>query len=276
MTDRRYLIVTPYYRESETVLSRCIRSVSEQTIKCDHLLVADGHPLEFVDRNNVRHIKLDRNHNDSGNTPRGIGCLVGIAEGYDGIGLLDADNWLERDHVAAVLEGALAAQGDVNKCDYVVAKRFFWRPDESKMTLPEEPDHIDTNCFFFLPGSFSVLPIWAMMPNAVSAVGDRIFNRMIKERAFKFAVLNRPTVNYVTLWAGHYRYLNEALPENAKVGPDLSRELEELASKSPREVEILNRLTGFGFITPDTGISRNSLCFCGSGKKYKHCHGQFA
>ncbi len=55
-------------------------------------------------------------------------------------------------------------------------------------------------------------------------------------------MLNRPTVNYLTLWAAHYRYLNEALPENAKVGPDLSRELEELACKSPREVEILNRL----------------------------------
>jgi preprotein translocase subunit SecA len=35
-------------------------------------------------------------------------------------------------------------------------------------------------------------------------------------------------------------------------------------------------LAGEGDPYADMGISRNALCPCGSGRKYKHCHGALA
>ena len=88
----KYAIVTPYFKETPSLLKRCIRSVRDQTLNADHIMVADGHPQDWIDNERVRHIRLDRSHNDYGNTPRGIGAILAIAEQYSGIGLLDADN----------------------------------------------------------------------------------------------------------------------------------------------------------------------------------------
>src|ERR1700731_4980422 len=97
----RYAIITPYHEESRDQLERCIRSVSAQTVPTDHIIVADGRPQDWIDATGARHLRLDRAHGDYGNTPRGLGAMLAIAERYDGIGLLDADNWLEPEHVAA-------------------------------------------------------------------------------------------------------------------------------------------------------------------------------
>ena len=78
----RWVIVTPYYKEERPLLSRCISSVSNQSVRTDHIVVADGHPQSWIDMEPVRHLKLDRSHGDYGNTPRGIGVLLAISEGY--------------------------------------------------------------------------------------------------------------------------------------------------------------------------------------------------
>ncbi len=100
------LIVTAYYKEDRAVLEHCISSVRAQTEPADHLLVADGHPQDWIDDLPVRHIRLDRAHCDYGNTPRVVGAMLGISEGYGGIGFLDADNWIESDHIATCQEAA--------------------------------------------------------------------------------------------------------------------------------------------------------------------------
>src|SRR5690348_4286605 len=109
----RYAVVTPYYKEERWLLERCMNSVRTQSLPADHFLVADGFPQDWLDHEPVRHIRLDRNHRDFGNTPRGIGALVAIGEGYDGIALLDADNWFESHHI----EECVAASGR-SECDY--------------------------------------------------------------------------------------------------------------------------------------------------------------
>src|SRR5215471_2193654 len=153
----RYAIVTPYYRESPSVLRRCIDSVKNQTVNVEHFLIADGLPQPLPP--SVRHISLDRPHSDYGGTPRAIGCMLAISEGYCGIGLLDADNWLEPDHVDRCLQAA--ASVGLDKCDYVVAGMALRRPDTTIIDFPLEPiyKHVDTNRFFFLPGSFYMLPL---------------------------------------------------------------------------------------------------------------------
>lgn len=246
MTNRqkRYAIITPYHRETQTLLRRCIDSVKSQTIPTDHFLVADGFPQAWIDQEKVRHFKLDREHGDNGNTPRGIGALVAIGEEYDGIGLLDADNWIDNNHVETCLQAAQSVAGGITECDYVVAQRRFRRPDESILSFPEEPGHIDTSCFFFLRGAYCVLPHWAMMPRALSPICDRAFTTMLRRHPFRFAQVSRPTVNFHCLWESCYRAVGETPPPEANHMLDESKLEEWLRSLSQREIEIALRLSG--------------------------------
>lgn len=237
----RYAFITPYCKENRSLLERCIASVRNQSMAADHFLVADGFPQAWIDEAGVRHFKLDRNHGDFGNTPRGVGALIAIGEEYDGIGLLDADNWLEPDHIATCLA---AARASAQPCDYVIAQRIFRRPDETVMPVPEEPGHVDTNCFFFLRGSFSAIPHWTMMPKNLSAFCDRYFYYMLRRQPFVAATAPRPTVNYHCLWEWMYRMLGEAPPTAAKPSLDVDNPGRWLRSLSAREQQIAARLLG--------------------------------
>jgi hypothetical protein len=220
--DWKCAVVTPYFREDRAILQRCIRSVRQQTRKTDHFLVADGFAQDWVDREGVRHIRLDRCHGDYGNSPRSIGCLLAIAEQYDAIALLDADNWYDAHHVEHCLDTAHRA-GEV--CDYVIARRRLIRLDDSIMNVPDEPTelHVDTSCFFFLKGSFHTLPIWGLMPKELSMVCDRLFYSIVKNLRLIPAVSGDVTVNYQCLYEYAYRALGETPPPNAKPDIDVSR-----------------------------------------------------
>ena len=245
----RYAIVTPYFIEKPALLRRCIDSVKNQSVNTDHFVVADGCPKVWVDEKEVRHIKLDRPHGDYGNTPRGVGAVIAIAEEYDGIGFLDADNWLESIHVEACLDAAAKIPGGVAQCDYVIAQRMFRRPDETLMPIEEEYGHVDTSCFFFLRGSFGVLPHWASMPKTLSAYGDRIFYQMLRQHDFQAAVVEKPTVNYLCLWESLYRRLRENPPKEAKPDIDQGKVDAWLNGLNDREFEIVNRLCGVRLTT---------------------------
>jgi glycosyltransferase involved in cell wall biosynthesis len=184
MADKaKYAIVTPYYKEERRLLERCIASVRNQSVPTDHFLIADGFPQDWIDAAGVRHFKLDRSHGVGGTTPRRIGGLLAVAEGYDGIGLLDADNWLEPGHV----KECLAAASTVPNCDYVMAQRTFRRPDESAMPIRAGREDVDTNLFFMLRGAFCVVPHWAMMPRPLSPLCDIFFHGMLRHRGFALA-----------------------------------------------------------------------------------------
>src|SRR5262249_42553981 len=142
----------------------------------------------------------------------------------------------------------------------------------------EEPTHVDTCRFFFLRGAFSVIPHWAMIPPGLGSVCDRVFYTMLRQQPFRFVRVERPTVNYHCLWEACYRSLGETPPEGAKPNYDHSKLEDYLASLSPREFEILTRLIGVALAVekPKSVTSRNAQCHCGSGKKFKHCHGAWA
>jgi len=244
----RIAIVTPYHKETRALLERCLNSVRAQTVAADHLMIADGHPQDWIDEGywidegvqvKPRHIRLDHEHGDAGNAARGIGALLAIAEGYDAIGQLDADNWIEPDHVAS----CLAAAATRDPCDYVVAKRILRRPDESVMPLAETWPY-DTNCLFFLRGGFAVLPHWAMIPKPMALSGDRVFYTMLQRRGFAVAYTDHPTVNYHNLWASSYRALGELAPKGAK--PNANVGLGWMTTLSARDQTVASRLIGFG------------------------------
>lgn len=189
------------------MLARCIDSVAAQTVKCNHLMVADGvypfHPPR------TRHISLDRNHDDYGNTPRAIGALLGVAERYDGIAFLDADNWYEPDHIETCLAVSAGA-------DAVIAQRFFRHVETGEiLKLPEEHDHVDTNCWLFLPGAFRLLPRWVFFPKEAALIGDRLFWQAIKGR-LRLGHTEKQTVNYTCTYSVFYEALGLKVPDGVK------------------------------------------------------------
>jgi hypothetical protein len=143
--------------------------------------------------------------------------MIGIAEQYDAIALLDADNWYEPDHIETCWNAASTG------CDYVAALRRFCRPDGSIMSVRDEPldEHVDTSCFFFLEGSFAALPLWGTMPREVSPLCDRIFYAAIKAQGLSRAVTRHVTVNFEVTVRVFFEMLNETPPPEAKAPPDI-------------------------------------------------------
>jgi hypothetical protein len=246
----RYIVVTPYYREERRLLERCMAGVRGQTVPTEHLLVADGFAQDWIDGAGVRHLRLDRAHGDYGNTPRGVGAVLAVAEGYDAIALLDADNWFEPTHVESCLAAAISRPGKV--CDFVIARRNLMRPDETRIDLADEPinEHIDTNCYFFLPGSYHLLHLWATMPPEVSSVGDRVFFSALRAHNLVAAVVEKATVNYHAMFEVFYRAVGEIAPAGAKPAIDGAPVLEWLASLDDRRHAVASRHAGVPLARP--------------------------
>ena len=240
---KRYAIVTPYYREDRSLLERCIRSVQAQTVPADHFLIADGFPQDWIDNEAVRHLKLDHNHADYGNTPRTMGALMAVSEGYQGIGFLDADNWFETNHIA----GCMAASLRNEACDYVIAQRNLCRPDGSVINVVEDEPisvHVDTNCFFLLPGSYHVIPHFSLVPVEMSQFGDRIFYLSLQARKLNAEIAPGKTVNYHCLWEAIYHAIGETPPPDAKKSIACRPIKDWLNLQDARQLEIIYRRCG--------------------------------
>jgi len=240
----RVAYITPYFKEEPQVLERCIKSVEAQTIKGDHFLISDGHPQDWVANRVARHIPLGKSHGDYGNTPRGIGAQLAVSEGYDAIGFLDADNWIDPNHTKECLTTAIGNYGSPVNCDYVVARRRFVRPDMTVLNMPDDSSLIDTSCFFFLRGAFPMLPTWNLMPKEFSNIGDRIFGKRIREAGLNSATNKAVTVNYLNLWASSYHAMHETPPPEAKPNVDGGSGYRWLAEMDSRNKELVHRLVG--------------------------------
>jgi hypothetical protein len=237
-------VVSAYFKEGRDLLERCLGSVKKQTIKCDHFLISDGHPQEWLKNTDVRHIELGKSHNDYGNTPRGIGAQIAISEGYEAICFLDSDNWFDSNHVEHCLESEFSKYSNILDCDYVIAKRRLIRPNLTIMNIKEEVGLVDTNCFFFFPGAYCLLPFWNLMPKEFSNIGDRIFNQKIISANLNSAVNYITTVNYLNLWKSTYEALGEIPPEDSKPNVNGNYGFEVFKMKSDLERKITQRMLG--------------------------------
>ena len=208
-SQNRYAIITPYYKEEKPFLEKCIESVKNQTKPTDHFLISEGFLQDWIDKAGVRHIKLDQAHSDYGNTPRGIGSLLAVSEGYDGIGFLDADNWLEPNHIETCVE---AQDGH----DCVTVKKILRLYDEEKIVMAQENNFFDTNVVFFFRSSFEYLPKWALIPKSISGVGDRVFSGMLKISDLSIKELEDYTVNYRIMDKSLYDNIGKPRPPGCK------------------------------------------------------------
>lgn len=213
----RVAVVTPYCGEPLELIHRCHASVVAQEVACTHVLVADGpgHP-ELPDWN-CRHIILGIAHGDNGNTPRGVGALVAMNEGFDCIAFLDADNWLGPDHVRRAIE--TQARGGF---EVVFTGRHIVFPDGRRLTvLPEEERrhrHADTSCMVLFEPAFSSLALWAQMPSLYGPLCDRVmFQQLMARHCCGWS--EAPTVYFETWYEGHFLAAGLLPPRNAKFLP---------------------------------------------------------
>lgn len=214
-------VVTPYHKENDALLRRCIESVRQQTKSCMHYLVSDGFPQEWVENahENIRHLRLDREHADFGNTPRALGAYLAIAEGADAISFLDADNSIDKDHVEMCLREARKPP----RPDIVVAQRRIVLPDGTPVPVPEERGHIDTNCYFLLANSFGTILNWILQPKPLTAICDRIYLQHILAQNLTIRRCPRPTVTYYGNWTIYYELASRTPPPGAKSGEESNR-----------------------------------------------------
>ena len=235
-------IITPYHKESPDILRRCRTSVCDQSVQCQHYMVADGFPQDWIDgESNVSHIKLADAHSDYGNTPRGIGALLAASEGADQICFLDADNIIDADH----LETCLDTAKNNPDCKFVIARRRFVFPDGTPAEVLEEEDHVDTSCFFMLPGTFHLFSHLILQPKQMSPGGDRVFLACLTFNKLKSAVCEKVTVTYTTNYLTHYNWVGKPAPSNATRPVDFGDLHKWWATLSPREKGIVQRNVGF-------------------------------
>jgi glycosyltransferase involved in cell wall biosynthesis len=213
----RVAVVTPYFREPDDVLKQCLDSVSAQAVPVTHILVADGFPKDWAARAVGRHVTLPgQGHGDNGNLARAVGSAIAMAEGYDAIALIDADNWFRPDHVSSIL--ALHQKTGAALC---TSGRSIHRMDGSLLRADDaESDgvnFVDTSCLLYLKPAFALLPLWGLMPRKFGPICDRIMWAAVQSRKIGTAHSGLPTMAFRSCYCNHYKEAGEMPPPNCKV-----------------------------------------------------------
>lgn len=205
-------VITPYYKEPLEMLQRCHASVAGQTYSCTHYLVADGFPNPRVTEWPIEHIVLPRAHGDNGNTPRGIGAISALNQGFDAFAFLDADNWFAPEHVESLVE--LVREMGVH---IAFSGRQVVLPDGTLVTAEEPEDvkgsHADTSAFFVTKDAAFLLPYWAMMDQASSPACDRIMFRLVQHFKIPYAFTDEKTMFFESRYSLHYQLAGQPIPE---------------------------------------------------------------
>lgn len=236
-------IITPYYKETEDVLLRCHESVRQQTIACDHFMVADGFPQQVVKGWPLRHFELASSHNDNGNTPRVIGALSAFNLGYDAVAFLDADNWYHPEHIERMV--SLQRKTGAIVC---TSNRTMHRPDGSYMFDDDKnngKDHIDTSCLFMTRPIMPVLARWAMMPRQLGPICDTVYWGSIRSNGFRRAHDTAASVRFTTVYEADFERLGETPPPGVKSLDETSRPFMWVRLLSFHERERIRREVGW-------------------------------
>ena len=210
----RVAVITPYHKEDDETLRKCIESVAGQSYACTHILVADGFPRPAVVPGSVQHAVLPQEHGIGGDLPRGVGSIMAMKQGFDAMAYLDADNWFYPDHIKSLL--ALQRETAADVC---IALRSMHRVDGSHMPRAQPPNqnaYFDTNCMFLMRSAFQVALVWATIPPQAAVIGDRIVSLAIRKHGFRIAKADHPTLAYRTGWAEDYIRAGEHPPPGAK------------------------------------------------------------
>lgn len=207
----KFAVVTPYYKEAVCELEKAHRSVLSQDVVVRHIMVADGFPNPAVGTWDCQHVVLPSAHRDAGNFARGVGALHAFQSGAEFVCFLDADNWLEPNHVSSLHEAITRHHSDI-----AVSRRALVRLDGSVLDpLDPESDGLrfaDTGTVMLSRTALDIASLWTTLPTELWGAGDQFVWAAINHRGFKIAGTGLPTMNYRTKWAVHYAGRNETPP----------------------------------------------------------------
>lgn len=197
-------IVTPYYKESFEVLRRCHESVAQQSMKSKQFFIGDGVSSAFIDQWDSTHLSLPKNFADNGNTPRSVGAVMAASMGYNPIFFLDADNYFLDNHV----QEALSLKAQTPKLDVIFSGRII-RLDDGSTFHPAPEDKLrlfaDTSTMCFFESAFPLLHLWALIPNCLSPICDRIMYESIRAKKLSFGWTQKPTMIFESHYKCHYQ-----------------------------------------------------------------------
>jgi hypothetical protein len=197
-------VITPYCKESLPKLHRCHQSVISQDRNVRHFMIADGYPQLELNQWNITHIELPQAHGDNGNTPRGIGGMIALAQGFDALLYLDADNWFAEGHIQSMRHAQHHTGASV-----VCSWRTIVLPDGTVVEGLDPEDkkktHVDTSCYMITREVAFLASLWARMPQKLGPICDRIFLGNAAEAEPNIAWTHRPTVYFESNYMLHYR-----------------------------------------------------------------------
>ena len=143
----RVAVITPYSEPRREWLEQCHQSVMQQVHDCTHILVADGNPVDYVEKWDAQHIIIKNACQDFGDTPRAVGTASAIGQGFDAIAYLDFDNWYHHKHIKSLVN--LHKRSKAPVC---VSHRLMMTIDGEPLgeCVYTHPKHyVNTSCYFF-------------------------------------------------------------------------------------------------------------------------------
>lgn len=223
-------VISPYHGESEDWLAQCHDSVRAQTHPCVHIFVADGRPSRQVDALDGQHIIVRRGHGDFGDTPRALGAMSAIGQGFDAVAFLDADNWYKSTHIESLVELQRESGAAIT-----TSGRAFYSPDGDFLgacPLSDGEAHVDSNCYLLTRPAFGLILEWALMPHDMHVIGDRIVWNKIKQRGIAHAHSWRASLCYRASTVEDYSILGRKPPPDvAKTRQDTRGAFETLTRR---------------------------------------------
>lgn len=215
----RVAVITPYYNTPDDWLAQCCESVNRQTHPCTHFLIADGVPQSLPADFSGQHIPLPTNIGNYGDTPRAIGSIAAISQGFEAVAYLDSDNWYEPGHIQSLVE--LQARTGADVC--TSARNIFNLDGETLGKCPSSDgtNFVDTNCLLLNKTAFPLVNVWWMMPPQFHCIGDRVLWYQIVKRRYKTAHLDTCSVAYRSAFKWHYTLFNQVPPEDSKSGLEI-------------------------------------------------------
>lgn len=227
-------MITPYYKESIDVIRRCHYSVKQQTHKnTTHLLVSDGKHNSLIAGWKGEYFSLPESHNDAGATPRALAAISAFSRGYDAVGFIDADNWIDPTHVEKMIETMQNANAQG-----AIATRRIHNLDGKEMYVDRVESNgtnmVDTNCMFLSKAALHLMTYW-VVEQGQRLWSDRYFWSAVQKSGLRIASCLEPTVAYCSKWAWHYEYAGlEPPPDSVWINKDESGNLSFLLHKDTK------------------------------------------
>jgi hypothetical protein len=202
-------IVTPYSDEPASWIARACASVLEQTVPGTHVMVSDGPRRTDLPTSTSVHLELPAPVQDSGATPRTVGGRWAVANGYDIVCYLDADDALDPLYSSRVLEAVTRVGAEVVASPLIYADetlspvehpaggpRVAWAAARNLAAAGSQP------CFLYAGGlalagrALCHVEDWVRIPPELARMHDQLFAWMLFSGPYRISWLLKPSYLY--------------------------------------------------------------------------------